>query len=144
MKEYFVATIFLLIPFCPLLAQGKVIAVIENLKNDKGVCRVCLFNNANAFIGESGKPYKCVITAINNKKSVAVIENVTPGNYALFVFHDANNNNKIDKNFLGMPKEGYGASKNILPFAAAPRYEENTFTVANNTVDLNVEIRNLF
>jgi uncharacterized protein (DUF2141 family) len=86
----------------------------------------------------------CIIW-IKNKTSVASFDNVKEGTYALFIFHDANNNNKIDKNFLGMPKEGYGASKNKLPFAAAPKYDENKFDVQEHkTVNLEIQVRNLF
>lgn len=125
-------------------AQSKVVAEISNLKNDKGVCRVCLFNNAASFKGESGQPYACETVTVKNENAQTTFQNVPPGNYALFVFHDENSNNKIDKNFVGIPKEGYGASKNKLPFAGAPTFNENRFTVENNsTVRLPVKIRNL-
>jgi uncharacterized protein (DUF2141 family) len=125
-------------------SQSKVIAEISNLRNDKGVCRACLFNNAASFKGEAGQPFACATTAVKNKNAVATFQNVPAGDYALFVFHDENSNNKIDKNFLGIPKEGYGASKNKLPFAGAPTFNDNRFTVENNnTARLLVKIRNL-
>ncbi len=125
-------------------AQSKVIAEISNLKNDKGVCKVCLFNNAASFKGESGQPFACATIPVKNKNAQATFQNVPAGDYALFVFHDENSNNKIDKNFLGIPKEGYGASKNKLPFAGAPAFNDNRFTVENNsTIKLQVKIRNL-
>ena len=34
------------------------------------------------------------------------------GVYAVSVFHDENMNQKLDKNFVGVPKEEYGASNN--------------------------------
>jgi len=34
------------------------------------------------------------------------------GVYAVSVFHDENENQKLDKDFVGIPKEGYGASNN--------------------------------
>ncbi len=125
-------------------AQSKVIAEISNLKNDKGVCRACLFNNAATFKGESGQPFACAAVSVKNRIAQAIFQQVPSGNYALFVFHDENSNNKIDKNFLGIPKEGYGASKNKLPFAGAPTFNDNRFTVENNsTTKLSVKIRNL-
>ncbi len=125
-------------------AQSKVIAEISNLKNDKGVCRACLFNSAASFKGESGQPFACETVTVKNRNAQATFQNVPAGNYALFVFHDENSNNKIDKNFLGIPKEGYGASKNKLPFAGAPTFNDNRFTVENNsTMKLLVKIRNL-
>jgi uncharacterized protein (DUF2141 family) len=123
-------------------AQGRVVVKLSNLRNEKGVCRVCIFNSAAAFKGEEGTPVGC--STVSAKEPQAVFESLSAGTYAVFVFHDANNNNRMDKNFLGIPKEGYGASRNNLPFAAAPTFEGNKFAVATkSTVTLNVRLRNL-
>lgn len=127
-----------------VLSQSTVVADISNLKSDKGVCRACLFNSPSAFKGEAGKPYQCVAVSVKNLIAQATFNNVAAGTYAMFVFHDANSNNKMDKNFMGIPKEGYGASRNKLPFASAPTYNENKFTVDGKvTTRLSVKIRNL-
>jgi uncharacterized protein (DUF2141 family) len=127
-----------------LWCQATVIVDITNLKSDKGVCRACLFNSPSSFEGESGKPFQCVTALVKNQTSHAVFTNVPAGTYAMFVFHDENSNNKMDKNFMGIPKEGYGASKNKLPFASAPGYNENKFTADGKTaVELQVKMRNL-
>jgi uncharacterized protein (DUF2141 family) len=144
MKKSALLTITILFYMASTNAQSRVTADISNLKNDKGVCRICLFNNAASFKGESGQPFACASVTVKNKKAQAVFQSVPAGNYALFVFHDENSNNEIDKNFLGIPKEGYGASENKLPFAGAPTFNDNMFTVENNnTIKLAVKIRNL-
>jgi uncharacterized protein (DUF2141 family) len=125
-------------------AQSKVVAQITNFENTRGTCRACLFTSAASFSGEGGEPFKCVQAPVTGKTVQAVFEDIPPGTYALFVLHDANNNKKMDKNFLGIPKEGYGASKNKLPFAAAPGFNENRFAVEHNTtVRLTVKLRYL-
>ena len=125
-------------------AQSKVVAQIANFESTKGVCRACLFSTAASFNGEGGEPFKCVQVAVTGKTVQVVFEDIPAGTYALFVLHDANNNKKMDKNFLGIPKEGYGASKNKLPFAAAPSFHDNRFVVAPNaTVRLTVKLRYL-
>jgi len=129
---------------CGFKGQNKVIVDITNFKNSKGRCQACLFNNAANFNDKGGKPFQCVKTSINGNAVQVVFENIPPGTYALFVLHDANNNNKMDKNWLGIPKEGYGASKNKLPFAAAPGFKENQFMIAENTVmHFTIRLRNL-
>ena len=125
-------------------AQSKIIADISNFESNKGVCRACLFNSASSFKGESGSPVQCVQVAISNKKTQVQFDNVPAGTYAVFLFHDTNGNNKMDKNFMGIPKEGYGASQNKLPFAAAPTFNDNRFAVNNGvTVKLSIKLRNL-
>jgi uncharacterized protein (DUF2141 family) len=134
--------------FCLLsvvaLSQGGVVAEISNIRNDKGICRACLFNNPSSFTGQTGQPFRCVAVRVKGQTARAVFTNVPAGTYAMLVFHDANSNLKMDKNFLGIPKEGYGASKNKLRFASAPSYEENKFGVdGRTTVQLQIRMRNL-
>ena len=124
-------------------AQGTITVNVSNLKSNNGVTRVCLFDNAAAFNGE-GKPVQCVAVAIINKNATAVFQNIPAGTYAVSVFHDVNNNNKLDVNFLGIPKEGYGASKNKLPFASAPVFAENQFSLSSGGhVQLPIKLRHL-
>src|SRR3712207_6420661 len=113
-------------------SQNAVSVQISNFDSDKGICRACLFNSAASFNGEGGTPFRCAYVPVKSKSSQILFDNVPAGSYAIFVFHDRNGNNKMDKNFLGIPKEGYGASKNKLPFAAAPTFEDNRFNVTNN------------
>ena len=46
------------------------------------------------------------------KGQVALSLNVPPAKYAVAVFHDANNNEVLDKNAFGIPTEAYGFSNN--------------------------------
>jgi uncharacterized protein (DUF2141 family) len=125
-------------------AQSRIVAQISNVRNDKGVCQVCLYNNATSFSGDGGTPVQCVQSPVKNGTSEALFVNVLPGTYAIMVFHDANSNKKLDQNFIGIPKEGYGASRNKLPFASAPSFNDNKFTITDKTTTtLRIRLRNL-
>ncbi|TCJ14113.1 DUF2141 domain-containing protein [Flaviaesturariibacter flavus] len=127
-----------------LQAQCSIVAKMTNLRNDKGVCRVCLFDRPEAFNEKGGSPLRCVVAPVRDRTAEATFANLAPGTYAVFVFHDANNNERFDTNFLGIPKEGYGASRNNLPFAAAPAYNSNKITIADRTITtLHIRLRNL-
>ncbi len=43
-----------------------------------------------------------------NEQAVCAYPAVTPGDYAISVFQDENSNGKLERNFMGMPKEGVG------------------------------------
>lgn len=51
------------------------------------------------------------------------------GDYALVVFHDENDNGKIDHNFLGLPAEPLGFSNGFSPglFTGMPSFEKLKF-----------------
>ncbi len=57
-----------------------------------------------------------------------------PGTYAAAVIHDENSNGKLDKNFLGMPTEGYGISNNHTHAFSRPTWDESKFDVKAGTI----------
>ena len=51
------------------------------------------------------------------------------GEWAVAITQDLNNNDKIDKNFVGIPTEPYAFSNNVRPTLAAPDFNECKFMV---------------
>jgi uncharacterized protein (DUF2141 family) len=128
----------------PVFSQAKISVQVTNFSNNKGSCIICLYNSAAEF-ANNGTPVACATVAVNNKTTTTSFTSVAPGTYAILVIHDANNNRKFDTNFLGIPKEGYGASGNKLPFAAAPKFEDNKFTVIGGAaLQSNIKLRYVF
>ena len=54
-------------------------------------------------------------------------ENIPEGTYAVSIFHDENNNDKLDSNFIGIPKEDYGCSNNAKGFMGPPKWKDAKF-----------------
>lgn len=124
-------------------AQAKIVVNVSNFRNDKGMCLVALYDNALAFAGK-GTPVRTLKVSIANKASQVTIDDVQAGTYAVSVIHDANGNRRFDTNFIGIPTEGYGASQNKLPFASAPKFDANKFSVTDNsTTVINIRLRYL-
>ncbi|HKO46143.1 MAG TPA: DUF2141 domain-containing protein [Polyangiaceae bacterium] len=98
------------------------------LRNDKGVLACRLHPSADGFprtgTGTISKRVK-----IAGGATRCVFENVAPGTYAVVVHHDENDNRQFDKNLLGIPIEGYGASNNRTYALSAPSWRESKFVV---------------
>lgn len=125
-------------------SQNRIVVNVNKFENNKGVCIICLYDNEKAFAGK-GTPVKCSTVTISNKTATTSFNDVAIGTYAVSVIHDANMNTKFDTNFLGIPTEGYGASQNDLPFAAAPKFKDNKFIVTDNsTTTSNIKLRYIF
>ncbi len=56
-------------------------------------------------------------------------ENIPPGHYALMVFHDENDNRRLDVNVFGIPREPIGFSNAYAP-KGPPAFERARFTLA--------------
>lgn len=46
-----------------------------------------------------------------------------PGRYAIAVIHDENENEKLDRNFLGIPREGFGFANNPRVTFSTPTWQ---------------------
>jgi len=69
------------------------------------------------------------------------INNVLPyGEYAVTLFVDFNGNKKLDKNFLGIPKEQYGFSNNVMGRMSPPTFDQAKFAIAGPTTQ-NIKLR---
>jgi uncharacterized protein (DUF2141 family) len=59
------------------------------------------------------------------------------------VFHDENSNGKIDRNFMGIPKEGVGASNDAEGRFGPPKFDDARFTYRGGLNVLTIHVRYL-
>jgi uncharacterized protein (DUF2141 family) len=112
---------------------------VTNAINAKGMIRAALFPSADGFPGDTSKAMRTQGAQIDPKTltSEIVFASIPPGIYAVSVFDDENRNGKLDKNFVGMPKEGYGASNNPKKKMGPPAFDEARFSLKG---DQSIEI----
>lgn len=108
------------------MAQIQLKVEIENLKNDAG-------NILLALLDSEGKQIIGKIGQIQNKKSIIRFENLELGAYAIKYIHDENANGKLDKTFMGIPKEGYGISNNAYGFFGPEEFEKQLFVLRSSS-----------
>jgi len=125
--------------FAGLLASGIVHAEpasntatisvnVGPLRNSKGSLGCRLHASADGF-PQTGSKLVSRRVKITGTSARCVFENVAPGTYAVVVLHDENDNRQCDKNLLGIPVEGYGASNNRTHAMSAPTWQESKFVV---------------
>jgi outer membrane protein len=91
-----------------------------------GIVAFVLFDSANTF-GDLRDPAKVVRQPVDGRM-VYRIENLPQGEYALMVYYDENDNDRIDKNFIGIPKEPLGFSNRYEP-KGPPSYSRAVFVL---------------
>lgn len=116
--------------------KGQNITVtIENIKNTNGKIIMSL-HNAETFM--KGQGIQNSETIIEGNSVTMIYENVIPGEYAIMVVHDENDNKQMDFELNGMPKESYGTSNNPVLYGP-PTFDASKFELNNE--DITIKIR---
>jgi len=63
-----------------------------------------------------------------------------PGTYAVTVFEDLNGNHKLDRNFLGIPREPAGVSNNPPALMGPPRFNECSFRLGAGAQTITITV----
>jgi uncharacterized protein (DUF2141 family) len=111
----------------PAYAQHRVEVTITGIQDTSGVVMVGLFRDSQSFMK---KPAVGMTVKAAGGQAIAQFEDVPPGEYAVSVIHDANQNGKLDANLLGIPREGFGFSNDAMGTFGPPSFEKAKFKVA--------------
>lgn len=117
----------------PVVEEGIKI-VITNLRNDKGHVLVSLFKEGAGYPDDASKALRKIKLDIRNKKASVIFTGLASGDYAIAILHDENDDQKMNKNSLGLPKEGYGFSNNVKGAFGPPSWSKANFKHTANTL----------
>jgi uncharacterized protein (DUF2141 family) len=108
---------------------------IAGLRNTKGQICFSVFSSANpqAFPQDPDRAVINRCDKITGNPMVTTFKGLKPGNYAIAILHDENLNRKDDRNFLNVPTEGFGFSRNPAVRIKAPSFDEAAIPVASAT-----------
>ena len=101
----------------------SLVITVPNIKNTKGNLQVKIYNTEKSF-PKADDQYKEAVFKINTIPGTYIIKNLPKGLYAIAILHDENGDKICNKNIFGIPKEGYGFSKNFRPVLSAPVFKD--------------------
>ncbi|OYY79621.1 MAG: hypothetical protein B7Y43_00670 [Sphingomonas sp. 28-62-20] len=100
---------------------------IDKVRSTKGVLRICLTADPKNFPGCIDDARAVTRTVPASDRNVR-IDGLPYGGYAIAIIHDENNNAKLDT-FLGVPREGFGFSRNPVIRFGPPNFTAAEFDV---------------
>lgn len=125
-------------------SPGNVIHVdIDGLRSDRGKVLCALFSSPADFPKKADRAVAHAQSEISDRHATCEFQGVPSGKYAVAVFHDENSNGKLDTNFLGIPREGVGASNNAKGRFGPPKFSAAAFQHSAGRTDLKISIRYL-
>ena len=122
-----IALIMLLANF---LFGSQIDLVVENIHSKDGILKIALYSNADEY--EREIYFRGINLKVDANTREYIIEDVPDGVYAIAIYHDINQNEKLDTNFFGIPKEPYGFSNNPKTLTR-PSFDEVKFTLDKTT-----------
>lgn len=99
---------------------------IEGLDKVEGEVRIAMFNSEENYTKET---VYAVVIPVDSLFIEWSVEGLPFGDYAIAVYHDKNENGKLDANFLGIPKEDYGFSNNARGRFGPASWKDASFSV---------------
>jgi len=111
---------------------------VKRIRSSHGKIMALLFDQKDGFPSDAVSAHSKGKATINNLSSQIVFQHLQPGNYAIALFHDENDDSKLNKHWYGKPMEGVATSNNIVHHFSAPSYEECRFTLDR---DMKVEVQ---
>lgn len=86
---------------------------VVNMETTSGTLFISVYDDAEAYTTSNSDA--AVLSGrgkVRGEEYKFTLHNLEPGQYAIKMFHDENDNGEMDSNMLGIPKEGYGFSRN--------------------------------
>ena len=139
----FAATLAGLVSITTAETRDRIKVEVVGLHSANGDVKCALFNSADGFPADSLKAVKTTTGPIHDGTAECDFDQVPSGEYGIAVYHDENSNGKLDRNFVGMPKEGVGASNDATGTFGPPPFDHARFTYSGGVKAVTIHIRYL-
>lgn len=107
-------------PMADAGGDASIAVPVYTVRNGHGRVFIALYEEHNWL--EPGRYLAAKKIPAQKGTVVTRFNNLPRGRYAVAVWHDENANNRVDTNMLGLPKEGYGFSRDTP--RKKPRFDQ--------------------
>lgn len=113
--------LFFMVISMTTIAQNPMLKInVKGFESNKGTLMLEVLDSQK-------KSIKRLIQPIANKQVSVEIKDLNAGQYSVRVFHDENDNKKLDTGMFGIPKEAWGMSNNVKAIMGPPDFKESLF-----------------
>ena len=119
---------------------ARIIVTVSGMKSATGGVYVGLYATPSKFLNGTQVDAMRKVRASTGPVTV-VFDNLPPGTYAVGAYLDANNNDHLDTDFVGLPTEGYALSNGVRAVMSKPTFHQAAFTVGAEDKPVALHIR---
>jgi uncharacterized protein (DUF2141 family) len=116
---------------------------VDGFRNTKGNLGTVIFASPAGWPEDTSKSFRHGPAPIDaaTKTATAIWKDLPPGDYGVAAIHDENSNHKLDRNFLGIPKEGFGFANNPHVGLSAPPFQAAKVPVGCPATDITIHLQ---
>ncbi|MBW4633323.1 MAG: DUF2141 domain-containing protein [Iphinoe sp. HA4291-MV1] len=109
--------------------------VVNGLHHKNGEVCLRIYSNEKGFPLSDTSGVQSGCTQIKGSSVKKQFSGLKPGTYAVAVVDDQNGDRKLNSDFLGIPQEGFGISKNptVSIRTGTPKFRDASFPLKKNT-----------
>ncbi len=116
---------------------------IDGIKSQKGQVCFSLFSSSQGFPANGKKALKSRCVKVADKYIQTNFGKLKAGSYAVAVIHDANADGTLNSNAIGIPKEGFGFSRNPRILTGPPKFGESAIFVVGPNTNIDIKLQYL-
>lgn len=124
----------------PAVAGGELTVIVLGLQSDAGTVLTALFDSEEDF-DALADPVRRGKLVIEERAARVSWTGLPAGEYALRLVHDENGNGEVDTNWVGIPTEPFGFSKDPVSRFGPPGFEGAKFTLGSEALTLRVRLQ---
>lgn len=98
---------------------------VTGVRSEQGTVRIAVYDRPEGFRQEDKALHRLALPAKNGQVQ-ASFTRLSPGRYAVMVYHDEDNNGRLNLRFGMIPQEGYGLS-NAPQVVGPPQFADAAF-----------------
>ena len=121
---------------------GTIHLEVQNIKPSKGSIKVAIFGTEETFLVDDKAIQGHSVATTNSDKLIITLKDLPFGTYAIAIYQDLNDNDNLDTNLFGVPKEPYGFSNNARSKWGPPKYEIAKFELNQKVLNINAAVKN--
>lgn len=112
---------------------------VDGFRNHTGRLGVTVFRAPDGWPEDNAKAFFHDNFPITGDQTTARFS-LPEGRYAIAALHDENSNHKLDRNFLGIPKEGFGFSNNPKVRLTAPGFDTAAMPISCPGTEISIHL----
>lgn len=128
MHSILLIAVFLLPGSCLSLlsqpSQGNLRIEVSGARTNKGVVLCSVFKDAKGYPDQPALAIYKSRLQLREGETFFEVNGLPVGHYAVALLHDENEDNKMNTSALGLPKEGYGFSNNVMGLFGPPSFSK--------------------